>query len=622
MRLFSLLCLPLACAVHAQDFSGEIMSKRSQVITVPESDVQPVVLRYLRSEGEKVNVGEAVLRTDSSRDEEALDDARNAQRSLALDQKGLLLSQSLLSIDDRSTELDKEESYKIALVDSSIAARFIARIEFDRNQRDAEVARLALAYASKVALSSVEKEKLIREKQALEMERLTVRISYLEGKAASTTVRASNKGYVLHRADGMPGHSGKFEQGSAGYSGMPVADVTGDVTELAVRFYVFQPDSTGLNVGQVIHVRPDGLPSLVFDAKVSALAGRAVSRPGRGDGRFIEVTADPVGRTPPRLRIGMSVLGSTESIAPVADDDLRVEARRSIPLDGIATASSKHIIAAPEIPNIPQLTVAYLAPNGSALKKGDRIAVFDTSPLEPLITQLDRDELAAEDKVATAKRDGESAIRDAAQEVEEAEAELDKSTRKAKLPANLITGIVARKAIIARDYSAMKLDAKRRKLDLTRRLSDLQITTAASAVDNIIARRNRLKAEVADSTIRADGDVVFIQADTADTRALAAGSQVWPGQAIGSSVARAKLLIQSFLPETEMFRLTDKTTFRVRVGSGPYSSVRVAAVGQAVHERSSSDKRKGLDILLDPNGGALATGGLILNQSVSVLMTP
>ena len=298
--------------------SGVVRSTDAEPIHAPMSNSAPVVLRQLAVDGSAVKPGDLLVRIDPGAASAQIDALRS---QIALARARIAKERAELDVrrvDAALALVDAEAALATAEVDAAIPADYIARIDYDRYQGEAERARREIVLKRR-ELANAEAAVQRRERDGgLEIAQLEADLVFAERQIQRAEQRATRPGTVVYYFHPWTGQ--RFEAGASANPGMQIGEVVG-AGEMAVRAWALDVDRPGLRVGQGVTVRFDALPGREVAGRISAISGAPEPKAEWGTGRYygLDLVLDGADALP--LRPGMSVRVDAEAapaMAPVA----------------------------------------------------------------------------------------------------------------------------------------------------------------------------------------------------------------------------------------------------------------------------------------------------------------
>ena len=561
--------------------TGEVVALDSQPILVPAANGGPVLLRNFVAEGTVVKRGDLVLRIDAnegmniSKEETELEQAAARARREWTD----LIVKGV----DAAKELRvAEAALNKARVDAALPKSLVPAIDFDRYQgelvrtrHDLEVKQQALANA----------QAAVQRRQAdgdLEAKKLGFNVQFLKSLVSQAEVRAERDGIVVHTYSEWRGE--RNDEGSSAFAGNTVGYVIGD-GETQVRAWALEADRTFLAVDQSVRVTFDALPALVLTGKIARIASAPQLRAAWGSGRYFQVdVALPAGNQP-QLVSGMSAL--VEPLKGAPPPIQQPTSTAALQLEGEIASRRALPVSPPQISEVWQFNLSTLAPEGTLVRAGEPVAVFEVADLKP---QLDakqsmlNEKLRALDKLELDQRE---ATRTADIDVAEARSNTEKAERKVSQPKDQIRRV---------DYDKLVIDSElahqQSELALQHRAARAEARAAErSALDVDIKRLRsdiaRLESAIASLTVTAKAPGLVLYRLQYNGEKFSVGKQVWRGESVATVADPQQLMVRATVPEAQSSIVQVGQRARVNVpGANLALNARVSGLGPVFHIKS------------------------------------
>lgn len=606
--------------------SGMVRSTDAETIYAPMSNTNPVVLRQLAPDGAAVAPGDVLVRIDPGAATAQIN-ALKTQIALArarVDKERAELE--VRRVDAALALVDAEAALAKAEVDAAIPADYLARIDFDRYQGEAERARREIVLKrQELASAEAAVQRRVRD-GALEVAQLDADLVFAERQIARAEQRATRPGIAVFGFHPWSGQ--RFEVGASANAGMAIGEVVG-AGELAVRAWVLEVDRPGLQPGQAVQVRFDALPGRSLAGRIASIAGAPEPKAEWGGGRYftVDVTLEASSGLP--LKPGMSArvdAGGTASVAAAATSTSApaggsAATSATLRLEGEIAAARSDAIAPPMIENQWQYQVTQMAPDGSRVKAGDVVVAFDGAEVQRRLQE-------AESKRREKRSERERLLLDLAERertealtLEEQRAERIKAERKTEQPAELLRSVEYRKLVIDRRRAEQRdaLFEQRYAAGRAQRAAERVLVEAELAqLETEVATLGRAVSEL---QVKAPRDGILVLKTGWRGERFEVGSQVFVGQAVAEIPDPETLLVRATAPERELLRLAVGATARVRVegGAGRQMDARVTRIGTAVRNKSRRQPIPVIDVELSLDGD---TAGLRPGQAVGVELQP
>lgn len=225
---------------------------------------------------------------------------------------------------------------------------------------------------------------------------------------------------------------------------------------------------------------------------------------------------------------------------------------KEINVTGELKAAQSVIISAPRIRSSFANTISFLAPEGSVVKKGERIVEFDDSSLESNRSEAERTLDQAKLRIDKKKADLEAERCDLLNSLAQAEASLQQSELYGKISKDLLPGNTYQKYQL--DVTKAKLSVQKAKENLDNYLKSYDSELALVEIDRSQAEIN-LKKIVSDMQllkIDAPQDGILIYGDNwTSNRKMQVGDNAMQGMEVASLPDLASMRVVGNVYDTE-----------------------------------------------------------------------
>ena len=274
-----------------------------------------------------------------------------------------------------------------------------------------------------------------------------------------------------------------------------------------------------------------------------------------------------------------------------------VATAESLRLEGEVIARESAALLPPAIEGLWQLSITELVADGSMVKQGQPVLMFDGGQLQQRLATKQselKEKQTQHDKLMLELADRERAERLA---TADRLAQRDKAQRKASQPEDLLRGVDYQKLVIERRQSEQQLALAERRETLAaeqRRQERRLIESERSLLETEV---EELQAGLAALNVQAPRDGVMQHNSSWQGEKFDVGSQVWRGQSVADIPDLDTLEVRAQLPEREMLQVRVGDAARVRVeGGGAQMTGRVADIGLIVRSKSRRQPLPVLDI--------------------------
>jgi multidrug resistance efflux pump len=579
--------------------TGVVDALDSQEVLVPASNSSPVVLRNFVEEGAAVKAGDVVLQIDTPSGPSV------EQMRIDADQARARADKQVADLEVKAIEADRalataRAALAKAKVDAALPRGQVSNLDHDRFQGEHERARLDLEVKQQASAAARQAVARRRSDAALEEKRYRLTLEFTLARAEQVRVRARRDGVVVHGYSEWRGE--RYDEGASAFPGNTVGQVMGS-GKMRVRAWAAEADRPFIRDGQPVRLGFDALPGRQVTGTIDAIASAPEPRANWGSARYFRVdVALPEGHGL-ALVPGMSVLvepeaAGTRRTAPTAP------APAGQPLEGEIVSRVALPIAPPAIPEVWQYNLTMLAPEGSPVKAGQPVAMFQANDVQTRLAARvsglrERDSALAKLRLehAEAGRAGDLAVA-------EAEANLERARRKSTMPKELIRRVDYDKLVVERALAEELAALAVRQRDA----EALARTAEVAALKTEMARHQQAIAQLGDGqkkmTVLAARDGIILYRTQFNGEKIAVGNQVWLGMSVATLADPARLVVQAQVPEAQAAFVRVGQGARVGVpGSNLAFDARVTRLGNTFHGKSSSQPVTVRDVELEFTGG-------------------
>jgi multidrug resistance efflux pump len=598
-----LACLPAQAG--AVVLTGEVRAVDAQVLYTPQADMIPLTIRYYVPEGQRVRKGDVLLRVDASQVAARIPDVElRIEQGRARAEKDIA-ELRVKALDAEVARVDADAALATAKVDAGLPRELISGLDFDKYQGELDHAAREAALKRREAANAEAAVARRRHDAELEVRKLELERDYLQARLASSEIRADRDGVLVH---GFNNNwlGGRIDEGSATIPGSRAGQVVSD-SKVDVVAWALEPDRRGLEVGDPVSLAFDAFPGRRVDGRITAIAGAPATREEWGDGRYfqVEVALARQGELP--LLPGMSARIATAAASkpPQGLGGGAHGAGKPLSIDGEVYAHRTSALSPPSIERQWNFTITQLAPDGSPVKQGDVVVIFDSSQVVKQLAQKQSELKEKQSQLGKLELDLAERARNEQLATAEAGSQLEKARRKTEQPAELIAGIQYRKLVIARDQAERKavLAQRRQQLAAVQRHQERRLLR--SEVAQLQADATRLQEAIGALQVRAPRAGLMMHKSNWQREKFAVGSEVYRGQTVAEIPDTATLGVRAQLPERDLGRVSVGMPARIVVegAAGSARTGKVVAIGRAVRSKSQVQPIPVVDVDVEIDAG-------------------
>lgn len=282
------------------------------------------------------------------------------------------------------------------------------------------------------------------------------------------------------------------------------------------------------------------------------------------------------------------------------------EARREdlvlgVPVTGTLSAVQSTVIGPPQLPDMWDFKIAFLAPEGMAVRQGQPVLGFDTSELETKLQEKMAERDSAQKELEKREVNLEISRRDDELRLAEAEARHRKATNKVKVPEELVS---------RNELSEARTDLAlaKREIEYYRDRLRLQTGQARAEIEALRHRRDRAAARVAETeaaiarmtvTAPRQGTIIYNSDGRRDKKKI--GDSVWRGQTVLEIPDLRRMRAEGEIDEADAGRVAvgQRVTLRLDAHPDVVFTGRVRSLRGAVQAKSRNNPLKVVRLEID-----------------------
>ena len=289
--------------------------------------------------------------------------------------------------------------------------------------------------------------------------------------------------------------------------------------------------------------------------------------------------------------IGVVVLalawGLARQVAPRTATAMRADLVLSVDVEGELSAVRSTSISPPASVEA-EFKIAFLAPEGSSVKKGEAILGFDTEALHRQLVEREAEYDAAVKKVEQKELELTLKLLEIRVQAAQADADLGKATLKVEVPADVQMRLELEKARLdqkGRERDLENLKAERASAQV---LNDAELRSLRNQRERARGRVRELKEAIERMSVKAPQDGIVVYQTDWDDEKKKVGDSVWMAEQILSLPDLTEMRADGIVDEADGGSLKDGQKVVLRLEARPDLDLpgRVAKVGRTVRPRS------------------------------------
>ncbi len=572
--------------------TGELSAVRSADLFVPETPLWALQLRFLEDDGAAVRKGDRVAEFDAT----GLTSDLEQKRIAAIEAETELVR---FDADREGATYGREQAVLARLtavgkarIDAEIPVDLHSRREHEEFQLALKRAETELAKAEEDLAAYTTSSTADRATKVIALDRARSERDKLETAVAALTLSAPKDGVFVVGEN--PRERKKFLPGDTLWPGMVLGRVP-DLEALRVEALLFDVDDGRIRAGEPATAVPDTFPDRRLDARVASIA--PVAQPvGRGSPRMaFRVLVEVTGGDLSGLRPGMSVRveippGTTVAAAlpdprpaRLAGPDLatartaRTERRDlvlTVALKGELAALDSEAIGPVKLPEVWDYRIAFLAPEGALVRKGQPVLGFDTTNLKQQLEEKKTEAESAAKEIERRKRSLALARGDLQLEGAQAEARRAKAAMKVDVPPDVAGAHELRKARLDRDLARAEVASVTRRLEAAERAARAELSVLEGRWRRASLRSRELVKTIDRMTIPAPraGTVLYTPNWNGDKKKV--GDNCWFGEKVVEVPDLERLGVQGDVDEADAGLVAEGASVSLRLDAHPDTEVR------------------------------------------------
>ena len=312
----------------------------------------------------------------------------------------------------------------------------------------------------------------------------------------------------------------------------------------------------------------------------------------------------------------------------VRRDDLVLGAE----VTGTLAALDSAFVGPPQIPDLWNQKIAFLAPEGTEVKKGTPVLTLDSSDLAHKLVGKISEASSAEKELEKREASLAQARSDDELHLAEAEAKRKRFALKADVPPEIVAGHEILEARGDLALAEREIAYVRQRLGFASQQGGAEIGALRDRRDRAAARVAEMRAQIESMTVRAPrpGTVVYVADRRGEKKKV--GDSVWQGERVIEIPDLTRLRADAQVDEADAGRIAAGQRVRLRLDAHPdlLFTGRVEVIHEAVETKSDNDRQKVVDLTValdrtDPlrmRPGMRFRGQVETGRAPAVLLVP
>ncbi|HTQ44611.1 MAG TPA: HlyD family efflux transporter periplasmic adaptor subunit [Polyangiaceae bacterium] len=198
--------------------------------------------------------------------------------------------------------------------------------------------------------------------------------------------------------------------------------------------------------------------------------------------------------------------GQTEDWVAARRDDLKLQ----IDVSGTMRAVKSDVLGPPDLPDVWDYKISFMAPEGAAVKQGDVVVGFDDSQLTRTLEEKKTEAKSVAKQIEKKQSEAQMARQAEVLKIAEAEANQRKAQLKVDVPSDLAGSLELKKAQIDADAAAKELAHEKSHAELARRADAAELAALGELLHLAEQRVSQLQSNIDRMKVRAPRDGIVI----------------------------------------------------------------------------------------------------------------
>jgi HlyD family secretion protein len=276
-----------------------------------------------------------------------------------------------------------------------------------------------------------------------------------------------------------------------------------------------------------------------------------------------------------------------------------------VQVTGTLSAVQSVELGPPQVPNVWDVKIAFMAPEGTEVREGQPVLGFDTSDLENTLLEKMAERDSAQKELEKKQAELESLRGEDELRLAEAKAKARRARLKVDVPAELVAAKELAEARADLDLAEREVSYLEKRLALRVREAEAEISALRNKRDRAASRVREAEETIRQMVVTAprSGTVVYRSDPRREREKKKIGDSVWRGEKIVEIPDLRNMRAEGEIDEADAGRVAPGQPVTLRLDAHPdviYTG-RVHAVRGAVQKRSQGDPVKvvGLELALD-----------------------
>jgi HlyD family secretion protein len=334
--------------------------------------------------------------------------------------------------------------------------------------------------------------------------------------------------------------------------------------------------------------------------------------------------------------VGLSSLwafgGNRGSRTTVAEEDWEQVQRQDlvvgVEVAGTLSAVQSVALGPPQLPDVWDFKIAFLAPEGTEVRQGQPVLGFDTSALENTLLETMAERDSAQKELEKKQANLEMTRDEDELRLAEAKARARRAGLKVDVPAELVAAKELAESRADLQLAQREIAYLQDRLSLQSREAEAEITALRNKRDRAAWKVRQAEEAISQMTVSAprDGTVIYLSDTRRGREKKKIGDSTWRGEKIVEIPDLRRMVAEGEVDEADAGRVAvgQRVVFRLDAHPDVIFTGRVRSIHSAVQTRSPTDPVKvvGLDVSLDQTDPQRMRPGMRFSGTVELDRVP
>ena len=292
-----------------------------------------------------------------------------------------------------------------------------------------------------------------------------------------------------------------------------------------------------------------------------------------------------------------SMLLAACDVDPSGSTGARPVDENMVRVTGELRSSNSHFFAPPIVSDKWQFTIAFMAPDGSQVKKGMPVLKFDTQELSTKLRDKNNNLNEKQKELKKQRIVSREQLAEVRLALEEAKALRDKAALKADIPETLLASREYRENQLILQQAELSLEQRKKELEKEITIQDIEEKILEREIKVLGTEIARLQKSIDAMTITAPGDGVAIHATSRHNTKPSVGDSVHRGQRVIEFPDLKQLEVYLEIPERESARVAVGQSVSFTLDAAPDRQFmgKIVELASVIHSKSISQPARVFD---------------------------